>query len=76
MSFGALNIVVTLQISNKILFEEPFGDALIKCVSNKHSYKETLAAINHLTSKFQELFGGQRTCPQSSVYVPKKNPGY
>ena len=28
MSFGALNIVVTLQISNKILFEEPFGDAL------------------------------------------------
>ena len=28
MSFGALNINVTLQISNKILFEESFGDAL------------------------------------------------
>ena len=28
MSFEALNINVTLQISNKILFEEPFGDAL------------------------------------------------
>ena len=28
MFFGALNIDVALQISNKILFEEPFGDAL------------------------------------------------
>lgn len=28
MSFGVLNIDVALQISNKILFEEPFGDAL------------------------------------------------
>ena len=28
MSFGALNIDVALQISNKILFEECFGDAL------------------------------------------------
>ena len=28
MSFGALNINIALQISNKILFEEPFGDAL------------------------------------------------
>ncbi|KAH9658300.1 protein FAR1-RELATED SEQUENCE [Citrus sinensis] len=37
---------------------------------NEHSYKEALAAINQLTSKFQELFGGQRTCPQSSVYNP------
>ncbi|KAH9680073.1 hypothetical protein KPL71_026408 [Citrus sinensis] len=38
---------------------------------NDHSYKEALAAINQLTSKFQELFGGQRTCPQSSVYGPQ-----
>ena len=29
MSFGALNINMTLQISNKILFEKPFGDTLI-----------------------------------------------
>ena len=28
MSFGALNIDVALQISNKILFEEFFSDAL------------------------------------------------
>ena len=28
MSFGALNIDVALQISNKILFEESFGYAL------------------------------------------------
>ena len=28
MSFGALNINVALQINNKILFEEPFGDTL------------------------------------------------
>ena len=33
MSFGALNIEVALQIINKILFEESFGDAL-KLVSN------------------------------------------
>ncbi|KAH9698158.1 protein FAR1-RELATED SEQUENCE [Citrus sinensis] len=38
---------------------------------NEHSYKEALAAINQLISKFQELFGGQRTCPQSSVYSPQ-----
>ncbi|KAH9801186.1 protein FAR1-RELATED SEQUENCE [Citrus sinensis] len=38
---------------------------------NEHSYKEALAAINQLTSKFQELFGGQRTCHQSSVYGPQ-----
>ena len=30
MFFRALNIDVALQISNKILFEEPFGDALNK----------------------------------------------
>ena len=29
MSFGVLNINVTLQINNKILFEEFFDDALI-----------------------------------------------
>ena len=28
MSFGALNVDITLQISNKILFEKSFGDAL------------------------------------------------
>ena len=28
VSFGVLNIDVALQISNKILFEEFFGDAL------------------------------------------------
>ena len=28
VSFGALNINVALQINNKILFEDPFGDAL------------------------------------------------
>ena len=41
MSFGALNIDVALQISNKILFEESFGDALIKyykCVKDLNIY--------------------------------------
>ncbi|KAH9703973.1 protein FAR1-RELATED SEQUENCE [Citrus sinensis] len=38
---------------------------------NEHSYKEALATINQLTSKFQELFRGQITCPQSSVYGPQ-----
>ena len=28
MSFGASNVDVALQMSNKILFEEPFDDAL------------------------------------------------
>ena len=28
VAFGALKIDVALQISNKILFEQPFGDAL------------------------------------------------
>ena len=29
MSFGALNVDITLQISNKILFKGSFGDALM-----------------------------------------------
>ena len=31
MSFGVLNIEMALQIINKILFEESFGDALRMC---------------------------------------------
>ncbi|KDO47455.1 hypothetical protein CISIN_1g041952mg [Citrus sinensis] len=38
-----------------------------------HSYKEALAAINQLTSKFQELFGRQRTNPRSPAYGSQRN---
>ena len=41
-----------LSATNKICFY---------VAKNEHSYKDALSAINQLTSKFQELFGGQRT---------------
>ncbi|KAH9792410.1 protein FAR1-RELATED SEQUENCE [Citrus sinensis] len=63
------------QVDNEIFDVAKFsslGTATNKmcfyAAKNEHSYKEALASINQLTSKFQELFGGQRTCPQSSVY--------
>ena len=35
MSFGVLNIDMTFQISNKILFEKTFGDTLTLSVAYK-----------------------------------------
>ncbi|KAK9204709.1 hypothetical protein WN943_014973 [Citrus x changshan-huyou] len=40
---------------------------------NEHSYKEALAAINQLTSKFHELFEEQRTSRRSHAYGPQTN---
>ena len=44
MSFEILNIDVALQISNEILFEESFGDALINSI-NKFEAIQTLVNI-------------------------------
>ena len=47
MSFGTLNIDVALQISNKILFEEPFGDALMlpQCLSKVWENNQVLVLL-------------------------------
>ena len=44
MSFETLNIDVAFQISNKMLFEEPFSDALINSI-NKFGAIQTLVNI-------------------------------